>query len=107
MTKVAVVQLKADVDKKKNLKKILDYINKAAKQKAKLCTFPEFMMFYTPSSQTPKELASLAETINGDFVHSISESARQNSIQVIGTFYEKSPKIDRVYDTSFLINICF
>ncbi len=104
MTKVAVVQLKADIDKKKNLKKILDYINKAAKRKAKLCAFPEFMMFYTPSSQTPRDLASLAETINGEFVYSISESARQNSIQVVGTFYEKSPKIDRVYDTSFLID---
>ena len=104
MTKIAVVQLKADVDKKKNLKKILDYINKAAKRGAKLCAFPEFMMFYTTSSQSPKELTSLAETINGEFVHSISKSARQNSIQVVGTFYEKSPKTDRVYDTSFLID---
>ena len=104
MTKVALVQLKADVDKKKNLKKILDYINKAAKRNAKLCAFPEFMMFHTPSSQSPKELASLAETINGEFVHSISECAKQNVIQVVGTFYEKSPRIDRVYDTSFLID---
>ena len=104
MTKVALVQLKADVDKKKNLKKILDYINKAAKRNAKLCAFPEFMMFYTTSSQSPKELASLAETINGEFVHSISKSAKQNSIQVVGTFYEKSPKTNRVYDTSFLID---
>lgn len=104
VTKVAVVQLKADIDKKKNLEKILDYINKAAKRKAKLCAFPEFMMLHTTSSQSPKDLASLAETINGEFVHSISKSARQNSIQVVGTFYEKSPKIDRVYDTSFLID---
>ena len=62
------------------------------------------MMFYTASSQSAKELASLAETINGEFVYSISKSARQNSIQVVGTFYEKSPRIDRVYDTSFLID---
>jgi len=104
MTKVALVQLKADVDKKKNLKKILDYINKAANRGAKLCALPEFMMFYTTSSQSAKELAGLAETINGEFVRSISKSAKQNSIQVVGTFYEKSPRIDRVYDTSFLID---
>jgi len=104
MTKSAIVQLKADINKKKNLKKILDYTNKAAKQGAKLCAFPEYMMFHTTSSQSPKELASLAETINGEFVHAISKSAKQNSIQVIGTFYEKSPKTDRVYDTSFLID---
>ncbi|MEX1995953.1 MAG: nitrilase-related carbon-nitrogen hydrolase, partial [Nitrosopumilaceae archaeon] len=50
MTKVALVQFKADTDKHKNLDKILDYINKAAQRGAKLCAFPEFMMFFTPSS---------------------------------------------------------
>ncbi len=104
MTKVALVQFKADIDKHKNLKKILGYINKAAQREAKLCAFPEFMMCYTPSSQSAKELASLAETINGEFVSTISKCARQNSIQVLGTFYEKSPKANRVYDTSFLAN---
>ncbi len=104
MTKIAIVQLKADVEKEKNLKKILEQIKNAAKQNAKLCAFPEFIMFNTSSSQTPKELARLAETINGEFVQSISECAQQNAIQVVGTFYEKSPKIDRVYDTSFLLD---
>jgi deaminated glutathione amidase len=44
----------------------------------------------------------LAEKITGEFVTSISEVARKNSVQVVGTFYEKSPKANRVYDTSFL-----
>src|SRR3989337_1979405 len=104
MTKIALVQFKADIDKYKNLKKITDYITKAAKRGAKLCAFPEFMMCYTPSSQSPKELANLAETITGEFVSTISKSAKQNSIQVVGTIYEKSPMANRVYDTSFLIN---
>ncbi|MGI0082474.1 MAG: carbon-nitrogen hydrolase family protein, partial [Nitrosopumilaceae archaeon] len=104
MTKIALVQFKADTDKHKNLEKILDYINKAAQRGAKLCAFPEFMMCYTPFSQSAKDLASLAETPNGKFVSTISKCARQNSIQVVGTFYEKSPKANRVYDTSFLVN---
>lgn len=104
MTKVALVQFKADTDKHKNLKKILDYINKSANKGAKLCAFPEFMMFFTPSSQSAKELASLAETINGKFVSTISKCAKQNSIQVVGTFYEKSPRADKVYDTSFVVD---
>ena len=104
MTKIALVQLKADINKYKNLKKITDYIGKAAKRGAKLCAFPEFMMCYTPSSQSPKVLANLAETITGEFVSVISKSAKQNSIQVVGTIYEKSPVTNRVYDTSFLIN---
>ena len=104
MTKIALVQFKANVDKYKNLIKITNYINEASKRGAKLCAFPEFMMCYTPSSQSPKELANLAETITGEFVSTISKSAKQNSIQVVGTIYEKSPMANRVYDTSFLIN---
>lgn len=59
-------------------------------------------MFYTPSHQSAAELAGLAEKKSGEFVTSISETAKENSIQVVGTFYEKSPKANRVYDTSFL-----
>ena len=54
--KVAVVQFKASTNKEVNLKKILSYISKAASKKATLCAFPEFMMFYTNSSQTQSNL---------------------------------------------------
>ena len=64
MSKVAIVQFKASTNKNNNLKKILSYINKASKKGAELCAFPEFMMFYTPSSQSSSKLSSLAETIN-------------------------------------------
>lgn len=102
--KVALVQLRAGTDKEKNLAKILDYIQTAAKKGARLCAFPEFMMFYTDSSQSPRELAGLAETINGSFVSEIAAAARRHSISVVGTFYEKSPRKDRVYDTSFVVS---
>ncbi|QUC64730.1 carbon-nitrogen hydrolase family protein [Nitrosopumilus sp. K4] len=102
--KAAVVQFKASTKKNVNLKKILDYIKRAAKNKATLVAFPEFMMFYTNSSQTPKQLADLAENINGDFVSAIAQCAKENHIQVVGSFYEKSKKKDRVYDTSFVID---
>jgi predicted amidohydrolase len=62
------------------------------------------MMFYTSSSQTPKQLASLAEKIKGNFVNTIAKAAKENHIQVIGSFYEKSTKKNRVYDTSFVID---
>ena len=104
MTKISLVQMKADVKKEKNLQTILKYISQSANKNSTLCAFPEFMMCYTPSSQSPAELAELAETTNGEFVSAIANAARCNSIQVVGTFYEKSPKPNRVYDTSFLIN---
>ena len=102
--KVAVIQFKASTKKEDNLKKILSYISKAASKNATLCTFPEFMMFYTNSSQTPRQLANLAETINGNFITTIANAAKENHIQVVGSFYETSRKKDRVYDTSFVID---
>lgn len=96
--------MRAETNKKNNLKKILRYISQATQRGAKLCAFPEFMMYYTPSSQSSTDLANIAEKIDGEFVSSISEEAKRNSIQVIGTLYEKSPKPNRVYDTSFLID---
>ena len=90
--KVAVVQFKASTNKEENLKKIISYISKASSKNATLCAFPEFMMFYTKSSQTAKELADLSETINGNFISSISKTAKENHIQVVGSFYEKSKK---------------
>ena len=102
--KAAVVQFKASTDKQVNLKKIISYIQKASLKNAKLCAFPEFMMFYTKSSQTSKELASLSETIKGNFISSISKAAKENHIQIVGSFYEKTKKNNRVYDTSFIVN---
>lgn len=102
--KVAIVQFKAYTKKETNLKKIIDYITKAAEKKATLVAFPEFMMFYTNSSQSSKQLANLAETITGNFVTSIAKCAKENHIDVVGSFYEKSTKKDRVYDTSFIID---
>jgi len=104
MTKIAVVQFKASTDKNQNLTKILNYIKTATKKGADLCAFPEFMMFYTSSSQSAAELSKLAETISGEFVTSIVKAAKANSIFVVGTFYEKSKKRNRVYDTAFLVN---
>jgi deaminated glutathione amidase len=104
VTRIAVVQMRSETYKENNLKKILRYILQAARKGSVLCTFPEFMMCYTPSSQSPVALANVAEKINGEFVSSISEAAKRNSIQVVGTLYEKSPKPNRVYDTSFLMD---
>ncbi|RMW35842.1 MAG: carbon-nitrogen hydrolase family protein [Nitrosopumilus sp.] len=102
--KAAVVQFKASTNKETNLKKIVSYIEKASSKNATLCAFPEFMMFYTNSTQTPKQLAALSETITGNFVKTIAKAAKENRIQVVGSFYEKSRKKDRVYDTSFVID---
>ena len=104
MSKIAVVQFKASIDKNKNLPKIIRYIENASKKHADLVALPEYMMFYTPKSQSPNEVANEAETIKGNFVSTIRQCAKENSIIVVGTMYEKSNKKNRVYDTSFVVN---
>lgn len=104
MTKVALVQFKASTKKEENLKKIINFIREASKKGAKLIAFPEFMMFYTTSSQTSKDLVSQAEKLDEKFVSEIAKAAKENSIEVVGTMYEKSSKNNRVYDTAFLID---
>ena len=82
--KVAVIQFKASTSKETNLKKIISYISKAASKNATLCAFPEFMMFYTSSSQTSKQLANLSETINGSpkFSDSLSTFGEGSYLEV-------------------------
>ena len=101
--KAAVVQFMASADKGENLKRIVSLIGRASSEGAALCAFPEYMMFYTGSSQSPAQLAALAEPLDGAFVGSISDAARDGRIQVVGSLYEKSRVRDRVYDTSFII----
>ena len=90
MSKIAVVQFKASIDKNKNLPKIINYIKQASKKNADLVAFPEYMMFYTPKSQSADKVSKEAETVNGEFVSAIKLCAKQNSIIVVGTMYEKS-----------------
>ena len=99
MSKVAVVQFKASIDKDENLKRIVRYVKQASRRGADLVAFPEFMMFYTQSSQTAAMLASKAETTRGNFLSTIAKAARDNCIEVAGSLYEKVPgRKNRVYD---------
>ena len=102
--KAAIVQFKASTDKQENLGRILSCVQDAAAEGAELCAFPEFMMLYTDSSQTPRQLAAEAEAVTGNFVSSVSRVARESRIQVVGSIYETCPRPDRVYDTLFVVN---
>ena len=103
MPRIAITQLKTSSNKNNNLVKILNYIKIAASQKADLCTFPEFMMFYNLNNKTHL-LPHIAENLDGKFIKSIQYAAKINSINVIGTIYEKSKNQNKVYDTAFFIN---
>lgn len=100
MSHMAIVQMRASTTKRRNLDAILDDITRAATMGCSVVAFPEYMMFYV-GTRTPKEIATDAEKITGEFIGAISDEAIRNKIHVIGTIYEKSRRADRVYDTAF------
>lgn len=105
--RTALVQMKSSVNKEQNLAYSLELINEAAKDKARLICFPEFQMAYSPPEQKPETLHKIAEKINGNFVSTLSYSAKQNKINVIATIYEISntnKQNHKVFDTAIIIN---
>jgi predicted amidohydrolase len=117
--------MKSSSDKEENLAFSLEQIEKSARKKAKIVCFPEFQMSFSPPSQSSKELFSISESLNGNFVEQLKKSAKENNIFIVGSIYEhtnlvsnntkqkkeeekKEGKINknsyRVYDTVVLIN---
>ena len=103
MSRVAVVQLKASVHKDENLKVAIGYIKDAKNRNADLVAFPEFLMAYSPSSQSPEELSKVAESVDGEFASALRDAAKTNNMSIVATIYEKSESSNKVYDTALLI----
>lgn len=104
MSRAAVVQLRASVHKDENLKAAIGYVKEAKRKNSDMIVFPEFLMAYSPSTQSAEELAMIAEDVAGEFASSLKDAAKMNEIGVVATIYERSNMKDRVYDTALLID---
>jgi len=104
MSKVAIVQQSASIDKTENLAFAVHCIREAKSKEADLVSFPEFLMAYSPPEQSGEELCRMAETLDGEFTTVLRDAARENGIEVVATIYEKSGASNRVYDTALLID---
>lgn len=104
MIKVAVAQIQSSTKKAANLRAALDSIQQARARGATLIGFPEFLMAFSPASQTAEELAQIAETTDGPFVSALREAAKAAGVAVLATIYEKSPLANRVFDTALWID---
>lgn len=104
MNRIALVQLQSSTDKTSNLKKARASITEAKSKASALVAFPEFLMAYSPESQSSEELCELAESIDGEFTSSLRQAAKAADISVLATIYEKSPVRNRVFDTALWID---
>ena len=104
MTRIALAQIKSSTEKAVNLKLALELIKEAKTKGARMIAFPEFLMAFSPGSQSSEELTELAETIDGPFAASLVESAKTYGIHILATIYERCGLPNRVYDTALWID---
>jgi deaminated glutathione amidase len=104
MSKVAIVQLQSSTEKKKNLRRAVELIKDSKSGGADLVVFPEFLMAFSPASQTAKELAEIAEPLEGPFITSLREAAEATHTIIVTTIYETCSIPDRVYDSAVWID---
>lgn len=104
MSKAAVVQIQSSTEKTENLRAALDLIKEARSRGAELIAFPEFLMAFSPASQSAEELSQIAETTEGEFVSALRDAAKAIGIAVLATIYEPAPVANRVYDSAVWID---
>jgi predicted amidohydrolase len=104
MIRIAIAQLASSTDKHKNLQTARAGIKEAKDKNAELIAFPEFLMAFSPSSQSAEELSAIAETIHGPFVSAICDAAKAGGIAVLAPIYETSSVPNRVFDTAVWID---
>jgi predicted amidohydrolase len=106
MSKIAVAQIKSSTDKSGNLKIAQTLIKEARTRQAEVIAFPEFLMAFSPASQSAEELTKTAESTDGLFISSLREAAKSSAIAVIATIYENCSVPNRVFDTAVWIDAC-
>ncbi len=85
MKRIALAQITSAPEKAENLKLAQNFIGEAKNKGAGMIAFPEFLMAFSPSSQSAEELAQIAEPVEGPFVASLGEAAKNNHIDVLAT----------------------
>src|SRR4029453_10046579 len=104
MTRIALAQITSSTEKTANLDFAKQLISEAKNKGARMIAFPEFLMAFSPSTQSPEELGELAEAIDGPFIMSLVEAARNYRVHVLATIYEKCNVPNRVYDTALWVD---
>jgi len=99
--KVAVIQLCATADKKKNLQKASSFCRKGIRSKAKFILLPELFNYRGAA----KDFSSIAELIPGESTRPLIELARKHKVTILaGSVYEKILGSKKVFNTSVLID---
>ena len=97
--KLAVIQIRTELDKALTMEKAERMVNEAAKNGAKVIVLPE--MFNCPYS--PKYFRKFANAENGESVEKMSHWAKENGIILVGGTIPETDG-DKLYNTCFVFN---
>ena len=102
--KIALIQLNAGPDKKKNLDGALRFVLEAVRRKAEFILLPELFNYRGPA-HPQNGYAHVAESIPGDSTLPLMLFARAHHVFILaGSVYEKIKGSKKVFNTSVLIN---
>ena len=87
MKRIAIAQIESSTDKKANLRKATNLIRESKRKGADCVAFPEFLMAFSPASQSAEELAQLAEPAQGPFDSALCQAAGTEREGVLATNY--------------------
>src|SRR5207253_10526619 len=89
MTKIALIQMRCGPEPPKNFARAIDFIRDAAKNGAQIVCLPElFRSRYFCQSENHDNF-SLAETIPGPSTDALTKLAREKSIIIVASLFEK------------------
>ncbi|MCE4624301.1 MAG: carbon-nitrogen hydrolase family protein [Desulfurococcales archaeon] len=97
---VSVLQMSASRTKAEALEKLKKLVSEA---RGDIIVMPEYAMV-DPTDLDPETLYKTSETLDGSWVNTLRNVAREKGSCVIGTLFEKSPEPPRVYNTAVLID---
>ncbi|MCL8208455.1 MAG: carbon-nitrogen hydrolase family protein [Actinomycetia bacterium] len=104
MWRIALAQIAVGPDKRANLARARDLLERARTQGAGLVLFPETFMSEFGPRTPPEVLAEDAEPLDGPFVAGMQEAARRTGRWVVFGMRERSPRPDRCYNTTVVLD---
>lgn len=96
----AACQMDSQDDKQENIDRALGFVDDAAAAGADFVALPEMMSYIGPKDRYPE----VAESVDGELVQQFADKAREHDVYVhTGSFFERIPGSERVYNTSVLL----
>ncbi len=101
--RISLGQAVSSENKEENLKKALKLMKIAYKKKADILILPELFMAYIPLSKPPNFFFSIAESVTGPFISTLSAEAERRKLHLVVGIFEKPEEDQFIYNTAVLI----